>query len=173
MSNAAEDLARVSAMVQVLLARQAAVTAAEDALAAAKNSLRTVEQEDFPELLREVGFTEVKLEDGTSIKLVDDISCGISQANRPEAFKWLRARKFGGLIKTSLVVQFGKDEAALVKQAKAALVKLGYEPEVAEGIHPATLKSFLKEQREKGTALPEKTFGIHPYSKAVVKLPKQ
>jgi hypothetical protein len=172
MSNAAEDLGRISAMARVLLDAQQAVNDAEDSLNSAKAEQRRIEQEDFPELLREVGLTEVKLEDGTKIKLVDDVSCGISEANRPAAHAWLRARSFGGLIKTVLSVKFGKDEEAKMKDARAALVKLGYEPDVGEGVHPQTLKSFIKEQREKGASPPEQLFGIHPFSKAVVKLPK-
>lgn len=173
MSNAAEDLARISQMADVLVSARETVAAAEDELSEAKAQLARIETEDFPELMREVGLTEVKLEDGRSIKLMDEVQCSITQENKPAAHKWLRSNKFGGLIKTVLSVQFGRDEDAKVKTAKAALVKLGYAPELGEAVHAQTLKAFVKEQRAKGKSPPEKLFGIFPFTKAVVKLPKQ
>lgn len=172
MSNAAEDLRRIGAMAQVLMKLQTDVELAEAALTTAKGNLQRMEKEDFPELLREVGLKEVKLEDGTKIKLVDEIQCGITEAHKPAAYKWLRDNNFDGMIKTTLTVPFGKGEDEALQEVREALATCDITPVVAESIHHATLKSFIKEQRAKGVNVPVQPFGIFPYSKAVVTQPK-
>jgi len=48
----------------------------------------------------------------------------------------------------------------------------GRAPDMEEGVHHSTLKSFVIEQREKGAELPLDLFGIHPYNRAKLAPPK-
>lgn len=169
----ADDLARVAAMADMLRQSANRVAALEDDLAKANAELRKIEEEDFPDLLEEVGLTEVTLTDGTKIKLDKDIRCGISEERRPRAHAWLRNNNFGGLIKSVLMLEFGVGQDNEKQEiAKHLAQDLGLSPIAKETIHPATLKSFIKEQREKGESPPEDVFAISPFNKVKLKAPK-
>ena len=45
--------------------------------------------------------------------------------------------------------------------------------EVVENVNAATLKKFIKEEMEKGKAVPFDLFSIHPYSKVKIKKGKK
>jgi hypothetical protein len=105
--------------------------------------------------------------------VVDDLKCGITEENRDGAHTWLRDNNFGGIIKTVVAQQYGAGEVEEATKNAAAIFKLtGREASVHESVHAGTLKSFLKEQRKKGTKIPTKLFGLFPFSKAKVTPPK-
>jgi len=169
-----DQLKRITAMAEQLLAAQDEVKRLTDALANAKADQNRLEQEDLPELMREVGLKSFKLEDGREIELVDEVSCAITEANHSAAMKWLEDHKFGGLIKTNILFSFGRDQRdQAIKLAKefqdeARKLELAIDSVVKEGVYAATLKSFVKEQMAKGENLPADIFSIHPYSKVKV-----
>ena len=167
-------LDRVAAMVALTLGAERKVEAAETELKRCKAELFKITYEDMPELLRESGFTEVTMDDGTKVAINDDISCAITEANAPTALKWLRDNALGSIIKTGVTVMFGKDELAKADTLFAQVLKK-YGPEKAdmsEKVHPATLKATLKERMEAGKATPAKLFSIQPYSYAKITPPK-
>lgn len=168
-----DSLHRVAALVELMVEQAAAVAKAEDELARLKANFQRTEQEDLPELMREVGLTELKLEDGTEVVVSEEVSCAITEERRDAAHAWLRAHDFGGLIKTALSVDFAADEGEEAAAAAVSIAEeLGREVSVAEKVHPSTLKSFVKEQLAAGVAIPFDLFGIHPFNKAKVKPPR-
>jgi hypothetical protein len=167
------DLKRIVDLANLLVTQTAAVAKMEDELKGAKRALQRIEQEDLPELMREVGMASVTLEDGSVIEVKEEVDCGISEERRPEAHKWLIDNGFGGLIKTEVVVAFGRGEQEAAEEFSAEVIQLtGQTPVVVERVHPATLKSFVKEQMEAGVTIPAETFALRPYSKAKLKPPK-
>jgi hypothetical protein len=158
------DLKRVIQLANLMVEQRQRVDALKTDLEKATADLRAIETVDLPELMREVGMKSVTLDDGSMIDLVDEVDCGITEAKRPEAHKWLIENGFGGLIKTEVVVAFGRGEhEAALKCAE----EVG--GTAVERVHPATLKSFVKEQLAAGRAVPFDTFGVYPYSKAKLK----
>lgn len=149
------------------------VEKADQELKKAKELQRKLEETDLPELMRELGVTDIKLADGSAVKVVDEVQCAITEANRPKAHAWLENHGFGGLIKTNVIVAFARDEREEAKTCAAQIKELtGHDAEVAESVHAATLKSFIKEQLAAGNvALPEALFGIFPYVKAKITPP--
>lgn len=160
-------LDRLSKMAQVLLHHQRRVEALTQELADAKTAMLQVEREDLPELMRELEFTLVRLDDGSTIELKDEVDCSITEARRATAHKWLIENGFGGLIRCEVSVKFDRDER---EAAWRLAEQIG--GSVEEKVHPSTLKSFVKEQMEAGRAVPSDLFGVFPYSKAVIKPPK-
>lgn len=173
-------LKRVSLMAETLRKAQKAAAAAESALKAAKEELARIEEQEFPDLLREVGISDLTLEDGAKLSLVEDIHCGISEDRKPRAFAWLRKHNLDGVIKSAVIVNFDKGQGKEMSKLFEMLLKKKLNPEAKETIHPATLKSLLKEQRNKPVAdddtplqkeakqPPADVFAIFPYS--IVKL---
>jgi hypothetical protein len=166
------DLKRVIQLATLLVAQRALVEKLTKELTEEKEMLRRIETEDLPELMREIGMKSVTLEDGSSVEIVDEIDCAISEERRPVAHEWLIANGFGGLIKTEVSVAFGSGELEEATALAEELRGEDFEPSVVDRVHPATLKSFVKEQMAKGVTIPFDLFGIHPYSKVKLKKAK-
>jgi hypothetical protein len=158
------DLSQVTTLANLMVETKARIEKLTAELETAKKQYQAIEQEDLPELMREVGLPGIRLADGTTIDLVDDVHCHISEANKPAAIAWLAENGFDGIVKTQVTVKFGRGE---FEQAHACAAAVG--GEVNETIHPATLKSFIKERLAAGAMPPEKIFGIHPFSRANLK----
>jgi hypothetical protein len=168
------DLKRIVELAELLAQQKARVDDLSSQLSDAKEAFRRTETEDLPELMRELGMRSLALSDGSAVSVVDDVDCGITEARRADAHNWLIANGFGGLIKTEVVSSFergAQEEAEEFCEQVAAMT--GRVPEVVARVHPSTLKSFIKEQLEKGTAVPCDLFGIRPYSKAKITPPKK
>jgi len=167
------DLERLVELASLMVEQKERVDTYTKLLADAKDAFRRTETEDLPELMREVGLGAVLLLDGTSVAVTDEVDCGITEARKPDAHRWLIDNGFGGLIKTGVSLDFerGNQEAA-TEFCEQVVELIGRTPEIVERVHPATLKSFVKEQLEKGIAVPFDLFGVRPYSKAKITPPK-
>lgn len=161
------DLQRVVTLARIFVAQREMVERLEGQLAEAKAEARRLETEDLPELMREIGLARFELDDGSVIDVVDDVECSVSEERRAAAVGWLEANGFGGLIKTEVVVRFGKGEH---DAAQRCAEETG--GEARETIHPSTLKAFVKEQLAAGRPVPFETFGIRPFSRAKIKPPR-
>lgn len=126
----------------------------------------------IPEIMQTLGMETFKLTDGSEVSVKADIKTGITEANKPAAFSWLEEHQFDGIIKTNVAAQFGKGEIENAKKALEALEAAGFHGSMDRSIHPATLKSFVKERLENGDAIPIDTFGIFEFKMAKIKLPK-
>lgn len=166
------ELKRVIDLANLLVAQRAKVEGMTKDLTEEKASLLRLETEDLPELMREIGMKSVTLEDGSSVEVVEEVDCSISEERRAGAHAWLVENNFGGLIKTEVVVAFGRDDFDNAQALAEELRGEDLNPTLTERVHPTTLKSFVKEQMSKGIAIPFDLFGIHPYSKAKLKKAK-
>lgn len=138
---------RVAEMANMLRERAKAVVLAQVALDAANGEYARIAQQDFPDLLREVGLTKMELEDGTKLELKDDIRTSITELNKGKAFAWLRRYKLDGVIKSTLILAFDPGEDKKRQALYDQLVKKGLQPEAKDTVHPQTLKSLIKELR--------------------------
>jgi hypothetical protein len=184
-TDAKAALIKVKAMVDAMILAEEHVAIAENTLALAKERLLKIERVDLPELIRESGLSEVALEDGTKVKIVDEIDCGVSQERKPLAYDWLRDHGAGSLIKVQVAVVFGKGEEAKAATLTSQLIKKYGADNVVdkEDVHYQTLKSYIKGQIAAAAEFdgepakappipPADLFGIQPYSKAKITLPK-
>ena len=167
----AGEASRLQQMIEVLMKREAAVTAADAALKEAKAEYNKIAMEDMPELMIELGIVGLELDDGRKARLNEEISTAITAKNAQKAFNWLRENNFGGLIKAKVEIE--EDDIPKEKYGEDVLGKFAIEHNghVIEKIHPGTLKSFIKEQMEVGADIPLELFSVHAYK--VVKLTKR
>ena len=163
------SLDRIVSLASLLVEQRDRVLRLKDELAEAKAAMLRTEREDLPELMAEFGLAEFKLSDGTLIKITEDVDARITDARRDEALRWLIDNGFGGLIKTSVAVTFGRGE----RDSAAALAERldeNYDTaHLEESVHPSTLKAFVREQLRDGNPVPFDLFSVYPYSKAIVK----
>lgn len=139
--------------------------------AKAEEAMKKVLREEIPELMAEIGMSEVRTEDGMLVSVEGKVNCAIKAADKPEAFAWLREHDYDGLIKSKISVEFGKGEDESAKAAVEALAEIDIIAGVEDAIHPATLKSWAKERVEAGDSLPA-CFAIHEFKEAKITVPK-
>lgn len=117
----------------------------------------------LPELMKEAAMDEFKLQDGTKLSLKTEIKTSISAANAPRAYQWLEEHDFDGIIKSKVISEFGRGDMEEANAVVEMLKAEGIDAELNRTIHPATLKSFVKERLEEGTNLPLDLFGVFEY----------
>ena len=164
---AGPSLERAIKMAELLVQLRESVATLERQLEVAKADVRRVEQEDLPQLMGELGLETFRLKSGEVIEVTPEVNCAITEEKRRAAHDWLVNNGFGGLIKTEVVVKFGRDEHdAAVECANSV------GGEMVERVHPSTLKSFVKEQMAAGRPVPFDLFGVFPYNKVKISLKK-
>jgi hypothetical protein len=165
-------LERAVQLAELLVRLRRNVEGLEEELSVAKADVRRVEQEDLPQLMTELGLETFRLKSGEVIEVKNEVECAITEERRAAAHSWLVDRGFGGLIKTEVVVTFGRGEHDAAEDFAHECVEKGKAPALVERVHPSTLKSFVKEQMEAGQAIPFDLFGVRPYSKVKISLKK-
>lgn len=161
------ELKRAIELAELFVAQEAKVAETKEAHDEAKRKFNRTAQTDIPELFRELGITELKLESGRRITVKPDVSVALPEATRPAFFAWLREHDFGGIIKTNIQVSFDSDQPDAAQTFAEEMSQRGLIVSRDEGIHAGTLKAFVKEQMEKGEPLPD-SINIHPYDIAKV-----
>lgn len=122
---------------------------------------KQLELNTIPDLMKELGITELRMTSGRLIKLHTEYYANISEARSKEAMKWLRDHNMGSVIKSGLVVP-AENELALT------IANISFEKK--EGVHPRTLKTLVKEQCELPASLfPKDLFGVFIKETAIVK----
>lgn len=142
----------------------------EDKLKKAKEAVRWLSEVQIPTLLNARGLSEVRMADGRKVIVEEDLAASVSEANRKEAFDWLRSKNLGDIIKAQVISSFGQGEeakaAALVEELQAKSVPVEYK----EAIHSSTLKAFCKEQIKLDPLnFPKKIFGVFEFKKTKIK----
>lgn len=120
----------------------------EEELDRLKESHKKISEQQLPDLMDEIGLTEIKLEDGTTIKVQSFYNATIPQEMAEEAFAWLDKNGFGALVKTQLVMQFTREEREEALATAKKLQEEGYEVKPVENIHSSTLRAFIRERYE-------------------------
>jgi hypothetical protein len=151
---------------------EAEIMALEVQLAEKTDQLNIIKRKSMPDIMERLGFESFKMEDGRTIEIEKKINASISAENKPLAFAWLREHNCDGIIKMKVGTDFGKGESDLAEKAIKALREAGFDPNVDENVHPATLKAFVREQLEEGTDIPIDVFGIFEFKEAKIKLPR-
>ena len=153
------DLSNVSTFANQQLELERKVEDLEKELKEAKTELRLVSETLLPEAMLEAGFLELGLADGSFITTTESINAHISAERAVEAMAWLMNNDHGELIKTQVTTKFGRNEHNEAGQLNSDLRARGLQPEVKEGVHPSTLKKFIRTEIQAGRHVPGDLFG--------------
>tara|TARA_B100000085_G_scaffold284346_1_gene317215 strand:- start:310 stop:858 length:549 start_codon:yes stop_codon:yes gene_type:complete len=140
----------------------------EQELKDAKQEHRKIAEDLLPAAMDEYGVAELKMDDGSKINVSPFYSASIPKAKQDEAFTWLTEQGHGSLIKNHVTAAFGRGEDNLAKDLLAELDQRGMATQTKTWVEPMTLKSFVKEQVEKGENLPYDLLGIFVGQKAKI-----
>lgn len=128
-----DRLERLSALCATLLEEQWRAANLDAQLVESEKRMRQLSEVDIPELLKECDVSEIKLSDGTKVKVSADLECAITKERRAEAFAWLRDNDLGGIIKTFFAIEFGKGDE-LKARALRSIFQLGFSSEAVDAI---------------------------------------
>lgn len=169
-----EDAARrITKLAKEQLRIEGEIAALEEQMSVKNDELKRVSEDRLPALLQELGIEKMTLETGEEVALKKTIHASLSKERAPAGIAWLVSHKHGGIVKSAVTASF---EAGQIKEAKklaTVIKKAGFEPTVAQTVHPQTLGAFVREQIAKGTAIPLDIFGVHESMKATVKNKKE
>jgi len=166
------SLERLVNMTELMLSIEERIVDLTDEMAAESLRMKKLRDELIPSAMKELGLEFFGLDDGSRVDIKKSVQANISEANKTKAYAWLEANDFGGLIKNKLSSEFGNGENEDAVKAKKLLTDAGFFATLDKSVHAATLKSFVKEQLEKGTKIPVDLFGVFEVEQAKVTKPK-
>ncbi len=167
-----DDLSSIAALAQEQLDLELQIIMDTAALEAKQKKLDSVRYTQIPNLLERFGMLSFKLTNGAEITVKKELRCGISEANRPAAHKWLEDTGNGGIIKTEVKVPFAKGQEDDAKRLRHILGEYGWSYTNKSDVHHSTLKAFVKRQLEAGVPIPTDLFSIFEQKVAAVTKPK-
>lgn len=154
-------MTQLTALADEQQAAEAEVERLEALLEEAKTNLRRITEHDIPELLDGLDG-RMKLPDKREIVVTEKIRANVPKEKKPFAMKWLDDNGHGAIVKRRFIIEFGKDQEALVRQFEEQLAKSPTPLNVKKehNVHWQTLDAFVREQLEEG-GLPLDLFGVY------------
>ena len=104
------NINKLADKIKELQAHQQQLEVQEDSIKQKKKDIEHLSGEVIPTMLSEMGLSFLKLQDGSSIEVKTNYSATITQANKENAFKWLRENGLGDIIKNDISVSLGRNE---------------------------------------------------------------
>ena len=147
----------------------------EEQIASVKSKILEYTRDKLVKLFNTANITSISLEaDGNYPPVLFEratfYEAKIPEDKELEAFGWLHDNGHGDIVKTQISVALGMGERELAQNVEKAISDAGADYNSKLGVHPSTLKSFVKNEIESGRAVPMDLFGV--YAGEVVKLKK-
>ena len=142
---------------------------AESRLKLLKKKRDHISGEVIPTMMSEMGLAELKLHDGSHLKVSTSYRATITEANKVAAFNWLRKNGLGDIIKNEISVSFGRNEDNKAADYAALAQERGFQPTQKLKVEPMTLKALVRERIEAGKEMPTEIFGVYSENKTTIK----
>ena len=142
---------------------------AEEIVKNLKKKRDHISGEVIPTMMSEMGLAELKLHDGSHLKVSTSYRAHISEANKEAAYNWLRENGLGDIIKNEISVSFGRNEDNKAADYAELAKSNGFQPTQKMKVEPMTLKALVRERIEAGKEMPTEIFGIFSENKTTIK----
>ena len=163
------NINKLADKIKELQASQLELQEQEDAIKQKKKDIEHLSGEVIPTMLSEMGLSYLKLQDGSSVEVKTNYSATITQANKEEAFNWLRENGLGDIIKNEISVSFGRNEDNKAADYAELAKSQGLDPMQKLKVEPMTLKALVRERLEAGKEMPTELFNIYVGNKTTIK----
>lgn len=166
------ELQQIQRIGETLKQRRNELQELETQVAAKKAEIEEIEERNLPAMMDELGIEGLDLQGGGRIEVKDFIQANVSQANKSEAFNWLRETQNDGIIKNQVIVSLDRGEDEKAKRIMEDLAARGVRFDHKESIHHATLKAFITEALSNPDLrgqLPRDAFSVYEGRKVVFK----
>ena len=164
-----DNIQSLADQVQRLEAMQQQLEIQEDAIKEKKKQIQHISGEVIPTMMSEMGLAELKLHDGSHLKVSTSYRATITEANKEAAFNWLRENGLGDIIKNEISVSFGKNEDNKAADYAELAKGQGFQPTQKMKVEPMTLKALVRERIEAGKEMPTEIFGVFSENKTTIK----
>ena len=148
------------------------IEGAEENLKDLKKKRDHISGEVIPTMMSEMGLAELKLHDGSHLKVSTSYKAHISEANKEAAYNWLRENGLGDIIKNEISVSFGRNEDNKAADYAELAKSNGFQPTQKMKVEPMTLKALVRERIEAGKEMPTEIFGVYSENKTTIKRSK-
>ena len=148
------------------------IEGAEERLKDLKKKRDHISGEVIPTMMSEMGLAELKLHDGSHLKVSTSYRAHISEANKEMAYNWLRENGLGDIIKNEISVSFGRNEDNKAADYAELAKRSGFTPTQKMKVEPMTLKALVRERIEAGKEMPSEIFGVYSENKTTIKRSK-
>ena len=155
--------------VERLEAMQKQLEIQEEAIKEKKKQIQHISGEVIPTMMSEMGLAELKLHDGSHLKVSTSYRATITEANKEAAFNWLRENGLGDIIKNEILVSFGRNEDNKAADYAELAKSQGLQPTQKMKVEPMTLKALVRERIEAGKEMPTEIFGVFSENKTTIK----
>ena len=155
-----KDINRLATKVKDLQGLENEITALEERLKNTKRDLEVLSGDVIPTMMAEMGLTQLKLMDGSSVDVKPYYAASITVRNREAAYKWLRENDLGDIIKNDVTVSFGRNEDNKAADYANLAQSHGYQPTQKLKVEPMTLKALVRERIENGKDMPMDIFNV-------------
>ena len=164
-----ENIRSLADQVEMLEGLHKRIETSENNIKDLKKEYQRISGEVIPTMMSEMGLAELKLQDGSHLKVSTTYRATITEANKETAFNWLRDNGLGDIIKNEILVSFGRNEdnkaASYAELAKGQ----GFQPTQKMKFEPMTLKALVRERIEAGKDMPTEIFGVYTENKTTIK----
>ena len=134
-----------------------------------KAERQSISGDIIPTMMSEMGLAELKLHDGSHLKVSTSYRATITEANKEAAFNWLRENGLGDIIKNEISVSFGRNEDNKAADYAELAKGQGFQPTQKMKVEPMTLKALVRERIEAGKEMPTEIFGVFSENKTTIK----
>ena len=164
-----ENIQSLADQVQRLEGLLRRIELSEDNLKDLKKEHQRISGEVIPTMMSEMGLSELKLQDGSHLKVSTSYRATITEANKEAAFNWLRDNGLGDIIKNEISVSFGRNEDNKAADYAELAKGQGFQPTQKMKVEPMTLKALVRERIEAGKEMPTEIFGVFSENKTTIK----
>ena len=164
-----ESIQSLADQVERLEGLHSRIEKSEENLKDLKKEYQRISGEVIPTMMSEMGLAELKLQDGSHLKVSTSYRATITEANKEEAFNWLRENGLGDIIKNEISVSFGRNEDNKAADYAELAKGQGFEPQQKLKVEPMTLKALVRERIEAGKDMPTELFNIFVGNKTTIK----
>jgi len=164
-----ENIQSLADQVQMLEGLHTRIEASENNLKDLKKEYLRISSEVIPTMMSEMGLAELKLSDGSHLKVSTTYRATITEANKETAFNWLRDNGLGDIIKNEILVSFGRNEDNKAADYAELAKGHGFQPTQKMKVEPMTLKALVRERIEAGKEMPTEIFGVFSENKTTIK----
>ena len=164
-----ENIQSLADQVEKLESLQTRLQLQEDNMKNTKKEIERLSGDIIPTMMSEMGLAELKLQDGSHLKVSTSYRATITEANKEAAFNWLRDNGLGDIIKNEISVSFGRNEDNKAADYAELAKGQGFQPTQKMKVEPMTLKALVRERIEAGKEMPTEIFNVFVGNKTTIK----
>lgn len=162
-------LGKITKLAEEMTNKDKEIAKLELEIKKAKEQRREIAEQKLPELMEQVGLTEVRTRTGLPVKLSEKLFTSIAGAKKPAAIAWLDENGHGGIVKRNVVIAFNKCDQDKVAALLRLIGKNWPNHKTELDVHSSSVKSLVARLLEEGVDVPQDTFGIHRVNVAEIK----